>query len=325
MFSGVYVRYHKLVIGIYALKRVSAIASLKITNRSPRTFNEKIRFKAAFDRRPVLKTFADKFEMRGYVRDKISEAYLPKMYSWGTNLDEVDFEELPKEFVFKVNHGSGGVVIVWQGSRSNQLLPEDLSKVSWTSFEVTPASLNHTHLVALGKHWLDMEYYHYRGCNRMPEWAYKGIDRKFLLEEVLLQDSGTLATDYKFHMFNGKCEFINVIRRNAFNSFKGSRETTSDIFSAEWVAMPFELNDLPSSGLVIDKPKELEEMIEISESLSGGIDYLRVDLYSPANRGVVVGELTNYPMAGQMKFHPSRLNMEFGQRLALDTDEYRRF
>ena len=311
--------------GIYSLERAVAFASLKMVNRSPGTFNEKIKFKAAFDRRPILKAFADKFEMRNYVRAVIGESYLPNLYAWGSNLDELDFSELPNEFVFKVNHGSGGVVIVWGESKSNQVLPGDLSNVSWSSYEVTPTSLNHLRLVALGKHWLDMDYYHYRGCNRMPEWAYKGMSRKFLIEEVLLEDSKTLATDYKFHMFNGKCEFINVIRRNASNPFSGTRETTSDIFSSDWRPMPFELNGLPSSGLLIPQPKEFEEMIDVSERLTGGIDYLRVDLYSPASKGVLVGELTNYPMAAQMKFDPSRLDIEFGQRLSLDTEQYSRF
>ncbi len=318
-------RYHEIVFAIYALERAVAFASLKMTNRFPQTFNEKIKFKAAFDRRPVLRTFADKLEMRGYVSAAIGESYLPKLYSWGTNLDEVDFEELPNEFVFKVNHGSGGVVIVWQGSRSKQFLPEDLSNVSWTSFEITPVSLNRMHLVALGKHWLDMDYYHFKGCNRMPEWAYKGIDRKFLIEEVLLEDTSNLATDYKFHMINGKCHIINVIRRNAFNPISGKRETTSDIFLPDWRPMQFELNGLISSGLLIKQPDELEEMIEVSEKLAAGIDYLRVDLYNPRGKGVLVGELTNYPMAGQMKFAPISLDREFGQKLILDTYEYRKF
>jgi hypothetical protein len=224
-----------------------------------------------------------------------------------------------------VNHGSGGVVIVWRGSRSTQVLPVDLSEVSWTSYEITPSNLNQLDLIALGKHWLSMDYYHYKGCNRMPEWAYKGMNRKFLIEEVLVEDSSNLATDYKFHMFNGKCEFINVIRRNAYNPTSRERETTSDIFSSDWSPMKFELNGLSSSGVLIQKPKQLEEMIEISEKLTGGIDYLRVDLYNPGNERVLVGELTNYPMAAQMKFDPPSLNIEFGLKLNLDADQYRRF
>lgn len=310
--------------GIYSLERAIAFASLKVSSRYPRTFNEKIKLKAALDRRPILRVFADKFEMRNYVGAVVGSSYLPHLYAWGTDFNAVDFNYLPNDFVFKVNHGSGGVVIVWGGSRSNEFLPGDPSKVSWTSYEVNPSNLQQLRLVALGNHWLGMDYYHFKGCNRMPEWAYKGIGRKFLFEELLLEDSRTLAMDYKFHMFNGRCEFINVIRRNVFNPQSGRRETTSDIFSSEWVPMAFELNGLRRSGSLIPKPKGLEEMIHISEKLAGGIDYLRVDLYYPAGKKILVGELTNYPMAAQMKFNPPALNLEFGQKLTLDTGQYRR-
>ena len=45
----------------------------------------------------------------------------------------------------------------------------------------------------------------------MPECTYKGINRKFLIEEVLLEDTSNLAADYKFRMINGKCHIVNVI------------------------------------------------------------------------------------------------------------------
>ena len=308
--------------GIYAIEKALAYASLKMTSRSPATFNEKIRFKAAFDRRPVLKAFADKYELRNYVSKAIGESYLPTLYASGTDLGRVSWETLPSDFVFKVNHGSGGVVIVRKESKSQQVLPQDLSKVSWTSFEITPDRLIHEHLVALGEHWLAMDYFYFSGCNRMPEWAYKDMPRKFLIEEVLLEDPRTLATDYKFHMFNGQCEFINVIRRNVFNPNTEEIETTSDIFSSDWERLNFELNGLKSSGYQLPKPNMLEEMISVSEKLAGGIDYLRVDLYSPENNRVLVGELTNYPMAGQMMFEPAYLNLYFGQKLSLDTNQY---
>ena len=311
--------------GTYAIEKLMAFLDLKMTNGRPQTFNEKIRYKAAFDRRPLLVTFADKFKVRSYVGKTIGEHYLPRLYACGDNLTELNTSNLPTSFVFKVNHGSGGVVIVWEGSRSQQLLPEDATKVSWTSYEVTPSSLNVENLISLGQHWLGMDYYHYKGCNRMPEWAYKNIRRKFLVEEVLLENSTSLATDYKFHMFNGKCEVINVIRRNVFDSISGQVSTTSDIFSSTWVPLRMKFNDLASSGTSIERPEKLQEMIEVSEKLAGGIDYLRVDLYNPADKRVLVGELTNYPMAGHMKFEPPDLDMQFGQKLRLDTDQYSRF
>src|SRR5262249_44431540 len=47
----------------------------------PRTFNEKVLYKSLFDRRPLIGLFADKYQVRDYVRKKLgSERHLIKLY-----------------------------------------------------------------------------------------------------------------------------------------------------------------------------------------------------------------------------------------------------
>jgi hypothetical protein len=66
-------------------------------------------------------------------------------------------------------------------------------------------------------------------------------------------------------------------------------------------------------------------MIGVSKNLTGGIDCLRADFCSPASSGVLIDELRSYAITVKMKFDASRLNMELGQRLGLDTYQYKRF
>ena len=62
---------------------------------------------------------------------------------------------------------------------------------------------------------------------------------------------------------------------------------------------------------IMKMPENLREMIDIAQKLSGGLDFLRVDLYSINNK-IFFGELTNYPSAGKGTFFPLSFNLTMG-------------
>lgn len=299
------------------LERIIAMWRSKRTTRSPRTFNEKIIYKAAFDRRPILTTFADKIRVRDYVAATVGDQYLTKLYCSSIDGSDIDWDNLPTEFVFKVNHGSGGVVVVWSGAEPHESLPENVEHVPWTSYRVKPENLVVSDLVRLGEHWLSLDYSWYRGCSRIPEWAYKNITRGVMIEELLVDSEGALAADYKFHVFNGKCEFINVLQRHAPGQ-ADQQAPTSNIFTPSWEPVDLVMNHNRPAKTAPVKPEQLEEMLEIAGRLANGIDYVRVDLYNVDGR-IVFGELTNYPMAGQNSFEPASFDLEWGNMLMLDS------
>lgn len=50
----------------------------------PKTFSERMARRMVFDRRPLLTQLADKYAVRDYVRERIGEHVLPRLY-WVAN------------------------------------------------------------------------------------------------------------------------------------------------------------------------------------------------------------------------------------------------
>jgi len=273
----------------------------KVTRGKPRSFNEKIKYKAAFDRRDILTTFADKIAVREYVANIIGGKYLTKSYLMTDRPDEIQWSSLPNEFVMKMSHCSGASVIVWEGAEESILLPTNKKNVYWNRYQIAPNNLVKESLVSLANVWLSKNYAYSSPLRRIPEWGYLNIVPGIIFEELLLEDDFTIPKDYKFHMFNGRCEMINVIKRNKFGQVKPKRNF-STVFDANWKKLDVSLNgNFPPINLP-EKPENLAEMLEVAHELAQSIDYVRVDLYNIRSR-IVFGELTSYPQAGQNTYH----------------------
>jgi len=262
-------------------------------------FNLKIQYKMAYDRNPMLTLYADKSKVRDFVAKKIGQRYLSKIYFDTQEPEKIDFSTLPSEFVIKANHGSGAVIIVWEGAPTERTLNADFGK--WEVLTINPISFESEKSLQIMKKWLSQNYYWVPG--QKPEWAYKNIQPRIIIEELFLDNQGMIPEDFKFYMIDGKCEFIHV--RTDENGLK-----TRDLFDSSWNRLPIRWS-LPNSQREIVKPDHLNEMLMISEELSKGIDFIRVDLYETKD-GVKFGELTNYPDGGSKKFEPEIYNKILG-------------
>ena len=69
----------------------------------PRKFTEKLWYRMMFDRNPLLTIVNDKIEVRNYVASKGKGNYLIPLLWHGINPIEIQFEELPENFVIKTN------------------------------------------------------------------------------------------------------------------------------------------------------------------------------------------------------------------------------
>lgn len=281
-----------------------------------KTFNEKLKYKAAYDRRPILTTFADKIKVRDYVANAVGEQYLSKAHLIAYDLKQIDWRSLPEEFAFKANHASAANLIVSRTADPSEVLSESPLVKPWKTHVVRPENFSADWLISRAQLWKSLNYSWKPSGDHIIEWPYKNIKPGFLIEELLLDSRGQLAADFKLHVFNGVCRFINVIHRNYFDQSTGTRRNYSNVMTPDWKPVPVVLNGNPPLKTPV-RPANLAELIAVAEKLANGIDYVRVDLYNLPDR-IVFGEMTNFPSAAVNTFEPESFDFEWGNLLRLD-------
>lgn len=244
-----------------------------------------------YDRRPLLTTAADKVAVREVVRDNVGPDHVVGLLEVADDPRQINWEALPREFVAKVNHGSGGVVVVTSDAAADARLPERVGhSTSWRCYRVRPESLVVPHLIALLKSWLELDYAWVPGRATI-EWCYEDIPRRVLVEELLRDAKGAEPAEYRLFVINGQVAFIQA----EIDPF-GERATA--VMSRVWEALPVRMFDPPPAN-VPGRPANLRLMVDVAESLGRQmVDFVRVDVYDLLDR-VVVGELTHYPMGGR--------------------------
>jgi hypothetical protein len=262
-------------------------------NLPPVTLNEKIRYRMATDRRKILATFVDRVAVRQYVRETIGEQLLSRVYGVTRDPETLTSLDLPREFVLKASHGSGGMIFVGNHAPLNLRLPQQL--VDWPRLHVHPERLDWDRLVNLSRYWLTLRYQPYY------EWAYRRLRPHILIEELLVSD-WDMPFEYKFYVFHGSVQFVNV----PVGRFG---DTRVDMYSRGWEHQNVRLSH--PNGSTVPPPARLDEMITVAERLAGDIDFVRVDLYDVGDR-IVFGEMTVYPNAGLGEFDPPEFDEKLG-------------
>ncbi len=121
--------------------------------------------------------------------------------------------------------------------------------------------------------------------------------------------------DYKIHSFNGEPKVILVCR----NRFSESG-LTEDFFDQEWTHLDVKREKHPNSSEVINRPKELDKMLELARILSKDMPFLRSDFYTISGR-IYFGELTFFPASGFGKFIPESFDEKLGDWITLFGEE----
>lgn len=253
--------------------------------KNPKTFNEKLQWLKLYDHNPKYIDLVDKFAVRKYVSEIIGEKYLIPLLGVYDNVEEINWEELPNQFVLKCTHGSGCNIIC----------------TNKKNLDIAKANLK------MNK-WLKMNWYWYG-----REWPYKYIKPRIICEKYMVDESGTELKDYKLMCFNGKvkCSFV-CLNRNT------SSGLNVDFYDMDWKNMPFQRR-YPNSGTIIHRPKEFNKMVDYAEKFSTDIPFLRVDFYE-TNGQLFFGELTFYPGSGFEEFTPESYDYLLGSWIDLPID-----
>ena len=252
----------------------------------PRTFADHVRRKMLFDRRPYLAITADKVRARDYVREKVGGHVLTEAYAIAEDPRTIDWNAVPRTYVCKATHGSGGVLVVTDHADPEARLPDGTGKRFPRVF-VRPEHAPADRVTEVALRWVRQRFGW--GPGRTHEHQYRHLTPHVLLEEVLYGPDGALANDYKLYVFHGRCELITLVS----GRMQGKRV---DHFRPDWSRVDVR-GTSPRSEVDPPPPPNLAEMVRIAETLGAETDFVRVDLYDLGDR-VVFGELTNTPMAG---------------------------
>jgi hypothetical protein len=243
---------------------------------NPRSFNEKVMNRKLYTDNCTYSDLECKWTVRDYVRETVGEEVLTEVYHVTDDPETIPFEDLPDEFVVKPTNGAAGEVTIVDDKYTT----------------------DHRSIKSKCRDWLSTHH----GANNNEYW-YGQIEPRVLIEERLTDNEHDVPLDYKFFVFNGRVEYIQV-DHGRFS------DHSRRFYDRNWTAQEFELRY--PLGPEIEEPEQFSEMIAVAEHLGDGFDFLRVDLYQPNGEEVVFGEITIGPGSGCEPFIPVEYDFKLG-------------
>ncbi|MGL5839418.1 MAG: ATP-grasp fold amidoligase family protein [Sphingorhabdus sp.] len=254
----------KLRINLTYLWRHGRLPDLK----NPSLFTELVQMRKLYDRDARLPLFADKIVSKKLVAACIGSDWIIPTLWHGSELPS--YPDWPTPYVVKARHGC------------NQSAFVHSTDANWSKIRRQAAR------------WMSGNYGFW-----LDEWLYANIPRG-LLVEPFIGNGKDLPIDYKFYVFAGRVEFIQVHLDRAGRH--------------RWIL--FDRGWHPVSSPSVDStrlpPTNLQRMIEAAEELGRTFDFVRVDLYDVDDKPWF-GEMTFYPGSGLDRFDPVSLDCTIGK------------
>ncbi|MCF0177858.1 MAG: glycosyl transferase [Bacteroidales bacterium] len=238
----------------------------RLNLKNPKTFNEKLQWLKLYNRKPEYTTMVDKYAVKQYVADKIGDEYIiPTLGVWDKP-EDIDYDSLPDKFVLKTTHGGGGTGV---------LLCRD--KATFNKEEAC-RKLNKS---------LQSDIY-----VNLREWPYKDVPKRIIAEQFIENESGKGLTDYKFFCFNGRTDCVMACYERV------SGHTKFYFFDKDWQLLRLNVRGKNApQGFSMPKPENYDKMIDLANTVSKDIPFLRLDLYN-VNGRIYFGEMTFFPQSG---------------------------
>lgn len=257
----------------------------KLNFKNPKRFTEKLQLYKMKYRNPDMLRCTDKYEVRKYVEEKGFTDYLIPLIGIYDKVEDIDYSELPNQFVAKSTDGGGG----------NQVLVcKDKSLLSEANFK------------AILNGWMSARKVKKQSGR---EWAYENdYPRRFIIEK-LIGDSNDDLKDYKFFCFNGKVGIVYGI-----SDRKVGQSAQLGIYDRNFNKLDVDRCDERHQDMPLAKPLNYDKMVQIAEQLSEDFPHVRVDLYNIAGK-IYFGELTFYDGSGYMTFNPDEFDFTLGNMM----------
>lgn len=249
----------------YAKVKYKKETGIDLDIKNPKTFDEKLWWIKYNYHNPLMTMCADKFWVRDYIRLCGYKDILNKVYGVYKNAKEIDFDNLPDNPVFfKTTHGSGVNAIYDKNKPFNR--EKFIKKFN----------------KALKQNYYDIH----------REWQYKNIEPQITCEKMLPCNLDELV-DYKFMCCNGKAINMYANLYTCAENGEHSDDLAQNIYDLDFNHLEdlYFLNAKSFDSKLVEKPKNLNEMIEIAEKLSSPFPHARIDLYNIKGK-IFFGEIT---------------------------------
>lgn len=232
----------------------------------PRYFNEKLWWLKINNRNSLMTECSDKVKVRDYISRLGLSDILVEIYGIYSKPEDIPFEKMKGKYFIKCNHVSGINTVY------------DSSNLQLFNRKLFIKEFNRA---------LKMNYYY-----QSREWNYKNISPRIIIENFI--ESPTELLDYRFLCFNGKVKLIFVDRETASINGKHNPGAQRNVYNRDFIFQDFTVGRDNFNPNLIEKPENLDIMIEYAERISSPFIFCRVDLYNN-NGKIQFSEITFYP------------------------------
>lgn len=149
----------------------------KLDLEHPVSFNEKLQWLKVNLRHPEFTEMVDKAEAKNIARRLMGDEYIVPTYGVWNSFDDIDFSQLPNQFVLKCTHNSGGTVICRDKATFNKVKAKKILNAC----------------LSKNPYWATREY------------PYKEVKPRIIAEKFMSDGRTKVSglTDYKFFCFSG--------------------------------------------------------------------------------------------------------------------------
>lgn len=248
--------------------------------RNPISYDEKIHWLIANTYHEEYGKYADKYEVREYVRECGLEKLLIPLLGVYEHTEQIDYGKLPDKFVLKTTQGSG----------------EEFYCICKEKKDFDKAEVNQKLEKTLKNNF-------YINC---CEYHYSNIIPRIICEEYLSIDGQDMLTDYKVVCSYGRPLRILVCK---------DRNQGRDYYDLDWNYCDYTKAEY-QSGIIEKRPNKLKEMLEAAATLSKPFPLARIDFYIVDDK-LYFGEITLTPSAGNHKYLTNKGQAELGSLIQL--------
>ena len=254
---------------------------------NPKSLNEKLQVLKWKYNEDLHSIVSDKFAAREFIKSKFGDQFLIPLVFETTDPFMINKESIPNfPVIVKANHDAG-----------NNFIIRDKNTVNWDKLQIDC------------KWWLSWNYYY---ADR--EQQYKKIERRIVVEKLLVGEDGKIPNDYKLNYINGNLEFVYVSVDRELGNYR-------NIYDKEWKPLHFKWANkrkMPKTkrGPEIPPPISWEMMKTMGAEIAKLFPYVRVDFYD-VDGSLYFGEITLCHGGGFDKFEPQSIDFELGAKLKI--------